>query len=161
MLGRRLGSLYPEHPSGLLIPSPGSIIVLRERVILGLCFFHHQLRVLHSFFRIQAGLLPMFPPALRVVGQLVQVFVHLVEGQCKLYAIVRHTLVNTGNLVITLRVGALPIIGPTSSLVGRSTQLLQTLRMLLLQCRPLLEESREVLSFLLARYRTRAEFRGH
>lgn len=80
------------------------------------------------------------------------------EGQRELYAIVRHTLVYPGNLVITLRVGALPIIGPSSRLVGRSTQLLQTLRMLLLQCRPLLEEGGEVLSFLSARYSLRAGY---
>jgi hypothetical protein len=68
----RLGSGFLQAElARLSLTGSCSIVLLGQRVIPVLGLLHRGLGVLYSLFRIQAGLLPVFPPSFSIGRQLV------------------------------------------------------------------------------------------
>lgn len=88
MLSRRLRPLQAKHPPRLLIAGTRTIVILRQRIVFRFGLFHRRLRVLYPLLRRQSNLLPVLSPSLHVRREVLQIFVHLVQRQRELNAIV-------------------------------------------------------------------------
>lgn len=145
VLGGRLGALETKLPS-LLVTRPHPVVLLCQRVVLGLCLLRRSLCFHDSLLRAQTGLLPLLTPPFDIRCEFVQVVGHLLERHGKLQTMVGHPIVEPVELINATAVGALTVLGAMRSVVERAGQLPQALGMFFLLRRSLLQERREILS---------------
>ena len=145
MLLRRFWAFEAKLAS-LLVARLHAIVLLRQRIILGLGLLRRRFRFYHSFLGRQARLLPLFPALLNVRGELMQVVSHLLQRHGELEPMVGHAVVKAVQAVVALAVGTLAVFGAEGGILERARQLPQALGMLFFQARALLQKGGEILS---------------
>ncbi len=149
-LGSRLGAFEAEGALLAGIASPGAVVILGEGIVLGLGLAHGLLEVGHTLLRGESALLPTLSGFVRDGDQFQQIFVHLVQRNGKLYPVVGHPLVDGHHVLVRLREAASSVLGTLDAVLRRPAELLESVRLLVLEGRSLLQKCRKFLRLVVS-----------
>ena len=122
------------------LASAGPLVLLCERIVLGLALAHGLLDVRHLLLGGETVGLPRLAVALAVHGELDEIVVHLLEGGGEVGAIFSHALVDPDHLVVGVKEGAGAVVGSSHDILSSAADLLEALGLVFLKLGSLLEE---------------------
>jgi len=148
VLRSTLHALETNSSGSFGIAGTGTVVVLCQTIVLGLCLFHGGLGIGSTLLSIQAFVLPVFPALFHVERELIQIFVHLVQSQGELHAVVGDSIVEAHSLIQTGDIGALSrLLG--MDVVGRLLdQATQSFGMVFFYCSTLFQKIGKVLGLV-------------